>query len=150
MNWEDLAQTKGSEVEAPKSLPVGHYQVVITGQPEQKNSAKKNTPYLHFPVVLQEAMDDVDAEELAAAGGLADLGTKYLDFYMTEKTLYDFTNFCERMGINSELHVLEMASELADSQEPFIVPVTHEPNERNPERPYVNFGRPMTLAEYNA
>lgn len=148
LNWNDLAQTKLNDVERPPLRPQGHYVAVISGKGETGESTKKGTLYITFPVNVQEAMDDVDPEELAAAGGAQFKGE--VTFWLSPKALWMFTEFAKGMGCSDDLNVLESAEWLADSGEAFVVQGTHEPNDRNPDRPYFRLQNPVPLSQFNA
>lgn len=146
LNWNDLANTSVASVERPPLRPQGHYVAVISGKGETGESTKKGTLYITFPVNVQEAMDDVDSDELAAAGGPQFKGE--VTFWLSPKALWMFTEFAKGMGASDDLNVLEAAEWLADSGEPFVVSGTHEPNDRNPDRPYFRLQNPVPLSQF--
>ncbi len=63
-SFSDILKTKASDVERPAAMPVGDYVVVVTGQPRQDKSAKKQTPFVEFTYKILEAMDSVDSDQL--------------------------------------------------------------------------------------
>lgn len=149
LNWSDLAQTRVGDVEAPPLLPAGHYQALITGQPKADKSSKKQTLYYEFPVRLTEPMDDVDQDALEAAGGLnGKNGEHKLTFYLSPKSLFMFTEFGQGMGASDDLNIPEMAAWLAECGEPLVVTGKHEPNERNPERPFFRIDGAIPLSKF--
>lgn len=146
MNWDDLANTRVAEVERPPLRPVGHYVGVIAGKGETGESSKKGTLYVTFPVQVNEALEDVDEDELAAAGGPQFKGE--ITFWLSPKALWMFTEFGKEMGASDELNVLELAEWLSENPEPIVLQGTHEPNERNPERPFFRLQNPIPLSKF--
>lgn len=147
LNWNELANTRVGEVERPPLKPAGHYTAVITGRGEASNSKKKGTLMLTFPIQVQEPMDDVDAEELAAAGGANFKGE--ITFFLTPNSLYRFTEFGKGLGASDDLNIPELAEWLADSGEPFVVEARHEAAQDNPERVFMRLDNPTPLSQYN-
>jgi hypothetical protein len=146
LNWNDLASTKLDDVERPPLRPQGHYIGVFSGKAETGESSKKGTLFATFPVQVNEAMDDVDAEALAAAGGANFKGE--CTFWLSPKALWMFTEFAEGMGASNELNVLEAAEWLADCGEPIVFQGNHEPNEKNPDRPFFKLQNPVPLSKF--
>lgn len=146
MNWEELANTKGSDVTRPPARPSGHYIAVITGRGEQGASSKKGTLFIKFPVRVQEALEDVDTEELNEAGGLPFNGS--VTFYLTPQSLWRFTEFYKGLGISDSVNVLEAAEELANCGEPFVVEGRQEPSDRNPEDIFFRLDNPIPLSAW--
>lgn len=144
MDWERLAQTRTGDVERPPLKPQGHYVGVISGRGETGESTKKGTLYVTFPVQVQEALADVDEEEIEAAGGAN--YTSEVTFWLSAKALWMFTEFGKGMGASDELNVLELAEWLGDCGEQIVFQGSHEPNERNPERPFFRLQNPVPLA----
>lgn len=147
LNWSDLANTKVGSVERPPIKPAGHYVAVINGRGENGQSAKKGTLFITFPIMLTEGLNDVSESELTASGGLP--FNSELTFYLTPNSIWRFTEFGKALGASDDLNVLELAEWMADSGESFVVELNHQPNERNPERPYVRVDNPMPLSVYN-
>jgi len=83
-------------VERPKTLPVGSY-IATVGQWETGESKQKKTPFVRFPLRFVSALDDVDADELEAAGGASGKQAR-LDFYTTEDAIYRLDAFHEHCG----------------------------------------------------
>lgn len=146
LDWNDLASTKISDIERPPLRPQGHYVGVISGRGETGESTKKGTLYVTFPVQINEAMEDVDEDELAAAGGPQFKGE--VTFWLSPKALWMFTEFGKSMGASDELNVIELAEWLAESGEPIVFQGSHEPNERNPERPFFRLQNPVPLSAF--
>jgi hypothetical protein len=149
LDWNTLSQTRVGDVERPPMLPVGHYAANIVGQAERGQSAKKQTLFVKFPLRFTEPMDDVDQEELQAVGGLPDKNQD-LTMYLTEKTLHRFTDLVKGMGGSEDFNVVEGIGYLEECGEPLVVKVTHEADERNPERVFLRIDSPMPLSVFNA
>lgn len=82
---EILAMQLG-DIKDVAPLPVGTYQGTITSIPKIDNFGQKANPGAEFSIKLTAPEADVDAEELAAAGGLpADPLTTV--FWLTPKAL---------------------------------------------------------------
>lgn len=146
LNWNDLAETKVADVERPPLRPVGHYVGVISGKAETGESTRKGTLFATFPVQINEALDDVDADEIAAAGGANFKGE--VTFWLSPKALWMITEFGKAMGASDELNVLELVEWLSDCGEPIVFQGTHEPNERNPDRPFFRLQNPVPLSQF--
>lgn len=148
MDWSTLSQTKLGEVEQPPLKPVGHYVALFSGKAELGSSAKKGTLFAKFPIQVTEALADVDQEELTASGGLPIKGD--VTFWFSEKSLWMFTDFAKGMGISDDLGITDSIEELPNLGEPFVVEAKHEPNDRNPDRPWLRFENPVPMSVWNA
>lgn len=133
MSFADLAQVKASTVERPKPVPEGHYVAQFTG-PMKEHVAKSKNTAMRFPFRPVAPGDDVDAEQLEAAGGLPDKDFN-LDFWMSPDARYRFTEFCQALGANMDLNLLELAEWLAQERPQFLIQCKHEPNNEKPEDP---------------
>lgn len=98
-NFGALLDKAPSEIEKPKPLPVGTYVTVLQGLPRQDKSSKKQTEYVEFTHKLLSAGDDVDTEELAKMGGIADKTMKNT-YYLTENSLWRLKEFLVHCGID--------------------------------------------------
>lgn len=145
-SWNDLANTKLADVERPPLRPQGHYVGVISGKGETGESSKKGTLFVTFPVNINEALEDVDADQLTEAGGAQFKGE--ITFWLSPKALWMFTEFGKSMGASDSYGVLELAEWLADCGEPIVFQGTHEPNEKNPDRPFFRLQNPVPLASF--
>lgn len=144
LDWNELAQTKVADVERPPLRPVGHYVGVFTGKAKTGESDKKGTLFATFPVQINEAMDDVDAEQIAEAGG-PQFKSEYT-FWLTPKALWMLTEFGKQMGASDQQGVIELLEWLSDCGEPIVFNGTHEPNERNPDRPFFRLQNAIPLS----
>lgn len=143
-NFADLANVKVGDVEAPKPIPNGHYKAIFTG-PYKPHKAKSGNQAMRFPFKLVEAGDDVDAEELAAAGGLPQKEFTH-DFWMSPDARYRFTDFGKAMGHSDQLNLLELAEALGTSGDPFMIEARQEQNQNDPTKSYTRFDNPTPCA----
>jgi hypothetical protein len=146
MDWNQLANTTIGEVERPPLRPAGHYVGVYTGKAETGESKKKGTLFATFPVQINEALDDVDADQLAESGGPSFKSEH--TWWLSPKALWMLTEFGEAIGASNELNVMELLEWLADCGEPIVFMGTHEPNERNPDRPFFRLQNPVPLSQF--
>lgn len=91
-NFASILDMPAAEIKRPAAMPVGSYVAVVQGLPRFDKSTKKGTDYAEFTLKFLQAGEDVDAEALAAIGGLADKSIKHT-FYLTEKSAYRLTEF---------------------------------------------------------
>jgi hypothetical protein len=96
--FESILDTPATEVERPKPLPAGTYDVIVKGLYEQGESTQKKTPYVRFIYAIQSAGEDVDPDELEAIGGIADKTIRDT-YYTTPDALFRLTDTLENMGI---------------------------------------------------
>lgn len=111
------------------------------------NSSQKGTLFIEFPVQVQEAMDDVDSDELAAAGGANFKGN--VTFWLTSASMWRFKEFAKGMGASDEMNIAETAEYLATCGEPLVVEGRHEPDKKNPEGPpFFRIENPVPLSAW--
>lgn len=100
-----LGKQVGSAPE-PKPLPEGTYTGTISSVPVTRtvHNKKENrdSPVLTLTIDMGDALDDVDVEELTAAGGLRrndgePKKMKY-DFFLDESSMYQYDRFLETFG----------------------------------------------------
>lgn len=105
---ELLSTSKLGEIEKPKPLPPGSYVALVKRQ-EYDKSSKKQTPLARFYLEVQSAMEDVDAEALAAFGDVKGKTLKH-DLYITESSLFMLQDFVlNHIGLDLEGKSLEEA-----------------------------------------
>jgi hypothetical protein len=107
--FESILDTPADEVERPKPLPTGTYDVIVSGLPEHGQSSQKRTPFVKFTYVLQAAGEDVDEDELVTLltkkdGTVEPLTSKSIKdtYYTTPDSLFRLTDAIENMGIEQE------------------------------------------------
>lgn len=128
---EDILDRPSNAAERPKPMPAGTYLCVVQGLPRFDKSSKKQTPFVEFLLVPQQAQDDVDAGELEEMGGLADKTIK-ASFYLTDNSEYRLTEFLDACGIadeNDEGEARSHRERIEDSPNCQVyVTMTHKPN----------------------
>jgi hypothetical protein len=145
-SFADLKNVKVGEVEPPKNMPAGHYAAIFSGPAKEHVSSVKKTLALRFPLKITRALDDVDAEELEAAGGIPDKDFT-IDFWMSPDARYRFTEFGKAMGHSDDLNLIELAEALATSGEEFQVSITHEPRQDDPTKSRMRIDNAAPLSE---
>lgn len=96
--FSSILDRPSNAAEPPPTMPQGSYIAVVTGLYETGKSAKKQTPFVKFPLNLISALDDVDPEELVKAGGVA--GKKMHDtYYLTDDAEYRLRKFLDDCGV---------------------------------------------------
>lgn len=108
-SFESILDTPAENVERPKPLPAGTYDVIVKGMPEHGQSSQKKTPFVRFTYALTAAGEDVDEEELAELLTAKDGSTVPISertirdtYYTTPDSLFRLTDALEAMGIDSE------------------------------------------------
>lgn len=140
-SFSELAQVQVGTVERPKPIPEGHYQAVITG-PAKENKAKTGNIALRFPFKLVAAGDDVDADQLEAAGGLPEK-EYYIDFWMSPDARWRFTEFGKAIGaVNDNMNIIEAAEAVAGCGTPFLIQAKQEASQNDPEQIFTRFDNP--------
>lgn len=143
-SFSDLANIKGSDVKPPVTLPIGHYNAMIAA-PAKEHKAKSGNVAMRFGFQLLSAGDDVDQEKLAEAApeGLPDKHIN-LDFWMSPDARFRFTDFARSCGIDVDnLNLIEIATELFERKQNFLIECKHEPNE-DPNKPaWVRWDNPV-------
>lgn len=128
-NFASVLDADAATIERPKPLPVGSYTGIIVGMPRFDKSKKKQTPFVEFTIKLTAALDDVDAAELEAIGGLGDKTMKHT-LYDTPDAGYRIKEFlCNDLGL--ELDDSGTLRPLLDQVPnlPVGISVIHEPSQ---------------------
>lgn len=135
-NLESLLDKDPSTFERPPVLPEGEYLVTVLdstlGTTPGKNG-KEKTPFVEFTFGIQSPMESVNEEELE---GIDITKAKVRDtFYLTDAAAFRIREFLEKAdAIQSTLR----EGIAAAKGQSIVVTVAHSPNDRDPERPYVN------------
>jgi len=144
VDFTSLLDKRADEVEAPALLPEGSYIMTIT-QYRTGESAQKKTPYVEFDLKINEALDDVDAEELAKVKNLTEKTLK-TQFFLVEDALFRLKEFCVKAGLPVEGRSFsEILSEIAGSQIKGIV--THRVNPNNAEQVFAECRKFLSIAD---
>jgi hypothetical protein len=142
--FQDLANTKVGDVEPPKLIPIGHYTAQITGQ-FAEHKAKSGNVAARFPFKVLAAGDTVDAEALAAAGGIPDKQYN-MDFWMSPDALFRFTDFAKVQGVSESANLMEALEEVGTNGQPFTIEVKHQQDQNDPNKVYLRFDNPTAAA----
>lgn len=100
-NFGVLLDKPASDVERPKPLPQGSYHCIVKGLPRFDKSSKKFTEFVEFTLQPTAAGEDVDEEDLAAMGGIANK-TIRATYYITEDALWRLKDFLSHCGIEED------------------------------------------------
>ena len=100
-NFGALLDKPASDVERPKPLPQGSYHCIVKGLPRFDKSSKKFTEFVEFTLQPTAAGEDVDEEDLAAMGGIANK-TIRATYYITEDALWRLKDFLGHCGIEED------------------------------------------------
>lgn len=96
-NFGSILDKPASDVERPKPYPQGSYICVVKGLPVHGESTRKKTKQVEFQLQPLSVLDDVDAEDLEAMGGLN--RTIKDTYYVTEDALWRLKEFLVNCGI---------------------------------------------------
>lgn len=141
-NMASILDRAADTFERPKPLPVGQYLTTVVGQPRQDVSEKKGTPFIEYTLKLMQAMEDVDEEALAEAGGIGERTMKNT-FYLTEASAYRLKEFLEHCGVEIEGKKLSQAvGEAAGCQ--VIIKIKHTTSEDG-EQIYANIAKTLPV-----
>lgn len=91
-NITDILSQRIGDVKEMPPTPVGTYIATITGLPKIDNFGKKQNLGAEFSFKINSPTDDVDSEDLAAAGGVPESPLTYT-FWLTPKALPMLTTF---------------------------------------------------------
>jgi len=100
-NFGALLDKPASDVERPKPLPQGSYHCIVKGLPRFDKYSKKFTEFVEFTLQPTAAGEDVDEEDLAAMGGIANK-TIRATYYITEDALWRLKDFLSHCGIEED------------------------------------------------
>ncbi len=100
-NFGALLDKPASDVERPKPLPQGSYHCIVKGLPRFDKSSKKFTEFVEFTLQPTAAGEDVDEEDLAVMGGIANK-TIRATYYITEDALWRLKDFLSHCGIEED------------------------------------------------
>lgn len=139
-NWQAILDTKPEDTERPPPTPTGNYLGIITKR-EFREVGEKKTPAVTYSVKLVSPVADVDAQALAAVGGMEKVTTREfkLDMYMTEDSAWRHREFLEKtLKINfGGRGWMPCIDEAVNKQ--LICHISHTPNKKKPtEPPFAN------------
>lgn len=122
-DFSSILGKQRSDIEEPKPLPSGEYRALIfkPGKLDESRGEAK-TPYVRFEYRLLEAMESVDPDLLAVAGGLKkkDGEPKTIgqhDFWLTEDAMYILRNFVDSvLGADNWDKLIDALPELVNQE----------------------------------
>lgn len=107
--FESILDTPADEVERPKPMPAGTYDIVVKGLYEEGVSSQKKTPFVRFTYGFLSAGEDVDEDELTQLltdkeGNVHPITERTIKdtYYTTPDALFRLTDTLENMGIDME------------------------------------------------
>ena len=124
-NFTDILNKPAESIEKPKPLPVGTYLCIVNGPHKQREINDK--PVIDIVYKTVQAQPDVDAEQLAASGGVGKMVSQ--TFFLTNNdgqvTDWPILNFLENsLGIEKTGKSLsQMLSEIPGKQ--VLVTIKH-------------------------
>jgi len=131
-NFTDILNTPMGNIEKPKPRPVGTYIGVVTKAPEIKKIGQKETLAAIFDVKVISPGPDIDASELAAAGGIGERHLRVTQF-LTEDALWRLKNFLLALGIEDDARstIGQLLSQVPGRQAMFKI--KHRPSQDGSE-----------------
>ena len=138
-NFASILDEAPTEISRPKPLPEGTY-ICIVGAPEEGISRGKQTPYVRFPLKPIAALDDVDAMDLEAAGGLENK-TLRIDFWATTDAIYRLDEFHTHCGIDISDAVPRRIRNTEAVNSQVLAVVKHRQDQNDPSRFYTDVTR---------
>jgi len=124
-SFQDILSTPMSAVERPKPRPVGSYVGVVVGQPEIKKIGQKETLAAIFTIKLLAPGPDIDASQLADAGGIGERTVRLTQF-LTQDALWRTKQFLEALGLEDTGTVGELLMQTTGRQALFKI--KHRPS----------------------
>jgi hypothetical protein len=152
-NISDILNRPAEDVEAPKPLPVGSYNCVVKGLPEQGESSVKKTPYLRFSFQIVSPREDVEASDIEEfetnkTGEKTPIAGRIItsDYYLTNEALFMLTDFLEALGIDfTNGKSVSAAIDESPNME-CVVFIKHEPS-KDGKRFFARVGRVVSASE---
>ncbi len=134
-SFAELGNTKLSDAVPLPLIPEGHYTCQIIGPMKERKTAKNLAA--QYPLKLISPEDDVDQEELLAAGGIPDKSYPY-DFWMSENARFMFGDFCRSLSYSDELGLVECLEKVGAEMPVCVVEVKHEAMQDKDGQPLLN------------
>jgi len=125
-------------IEKPKPMPVGSYQVLIKSLETGKTKSDKKTDYLRIHAETVQPLSDVNEEELAAFGPVNGKKVSF-DFYLTEATLWRLNEFIvDHVGLD-QLRGVALSQAIPELVNNTVgITVAHRRDERKPDDVYLD------------
>lgn len=154
MKFTDALDRSLENIKRPPNPPVGHYVMQVKKHPENSSFEARNSgktfDRLEFTLVIVEAKDDVDPEELEEYGDPAGFALRksFLfdndDDNAYEKSLYNLRRFLEQLGVQASGESLsEALAQSVGAQ--CIGELKHRADNEDAEVIYAELGRTSAL-----
>jgi len=142
MDFSTALDTEIGSVEKPPLVPRGTYIAQVSRLPKNETvGANKNWDKLVFPLKLIAPTDDVDIDDLQAFG---DIGNAYVEhvfmFNKEDEAAFKKGLYYAQMFLEQTLEItgVTFREGLAQSiGRELLVTIDWDPNEKNPDDPYV-------------
>lgn len=142
--FTSILDKPASDIKEPPLMPAGSYHFVVHGMPRIDKSTKKQTEFVEFICNYLGALDDVDADALAEAGGFQGKNIK-ATYYVTEASAFMLKDFLTKaLGIE-EMDSMRAMIEQAPGKE-FIGYIKHEPSQDG-QRMFARMGTTTPVGE---
>lgn len=127
-NFASVLNKRADDIEAPVPIPVGRYIGVVAGPAEFKEIGKNQTPGAVLKIRLLQPMEDVDAEALAAAGGIPERTLNHTVWLSEDAEYRTKTFLTEDLGLEAGNKTLgELFSEVHGATVGVLI--KHEPSQ---------------------
>lgn len=113
-DFKSVLSQPAAAIERPKPLPIGTYKFIILSYAFAEIGEKK-TPCVEFTMQASEAADDVNADELKAAGGLDEKKLK-TKLFLTEDALFRLKEFLIAAGCDDKNGAASLEEMLVESR----------------------------------
>ncbi len=101
-NFGAILDKAPADIKPPEALPVGSYLCVVQGLPRYDKSSKKQTEFAEYTLIIQQAMDDVDEDDLKAIESGVKGKVIKATYYLTDTAAYRLKEFFEHCGLDVE------------------------------------------------
>lgn len=152
MDFNSVLNTKMDDIERPLNVPVGTYRFTVKKAPSLEKSKDDKWEFLTFQLLLLEAVDGVEPEDLAAYGGLnagSIVQHKFI-FDLSDEAQFKKTMFNVKRFLVDHLKCATEETSLKEGVNASInaqglVFVKWEPDKNDPEIQYARAGRTAPL-----
>ncbi len=142
MDLTEALNIQSEQVKRPPNLPVGTYRFMVNKLPQITDSKNDEYKIFTFPCVVQEAMEDVNPEELQAFGPLQNVFRQYTFLYPKDNSkerdqqaaLYKLNRFLAE-HLKVELGTIKEMMDKAQGHV-FLAQVGTRPDKNDPEMIY--------------
>lgn len=152
MNFADILNRKAEEIQKPKNLPAGHYIASVKALPSSDMIAQGKFSKLSFQLVIQQACEDIDTDEIAAFGAPIQGQLIKKDFLFTtdpaEERSFQLSEnqlkaFLQNLDIGfTETSSMTLGEALNASVGAFIkVEISHRADKNDPTNLFTDVGR---------